>query len=230
MKQGIEEQPSEACGFILEKNNYIYPKKTLNISKDKSNFFLIDPLEFLKNIKDNKILYIYHTHTNDNIDFSETDKKMSNLLNISLILYNIKYDVLKIYSPYTFSNKYIGRYFEYGKYDCFTLIKDFYQNELNKKLIFSEKLYALNLKELDLKKIILELYEMNSLELINSTATNKYDIILLDYFRNNSPKHFGLYLGDDLILHHPAMGFSKIEEYNSIFKKQTHLVLRNKNL
>jgi proteasome lid subunit RPN8/RPN11 len=84
----IETFPEECCGLIIKDKKEVKCIKMKNIAKEKECFFKISVLDFL-NIS-NKILYIYHSHTIDNNEFSPLDIKCSKYHNINMILYNIK--------------------------------------------------------------------------------------------------------------------------------------------
>lgn len=224
--QSLKDFPNESCGFIVkDKNDFIcIPCK--NISAYPNQTFEISSMDFLKTkLLYNKIYYIYHSHVEEDGDFfSEQDKKCSENLNIPIILYHIKKNIFKIYSPIEISNSYIGRFYEYRKYDCFTLIRDFYKNEKNINLNVN---YKEELSKLDVKDKIYNFYNLNNLEIINKNEQlNLYDIL---FFNGFGIKHLGLYLGDDKILHQPTFGFSKIENYCNFYKRHTDLILRLKN-
>jgi proteasome lid subunit RPN8/RPN11 len=91
-KHALEDFPNECCGFIVKDNKKIKCIKTKNISKQKNYFFKVSIEDFL-NIKDNyNILYIYHSHTIDNSEFSGLDKSCAKHLMVDMVLYNIKQD------------------------------------------------------------------------------------------------------------------------------------------
>jgi proteasome lid subunit RPN8/RPN11 len=99
-KHAEEEEPNEACGFIVLENNEFKCIKCKNISNTPNSTFEISCKEYL-NIKNfyKKIYYIYHTHPlNSNFfDFSNQDKYCSESLAIPIILYTPKNDEIKIY-------------------------------------------------------------------------------------------------------------------------------------
>lgn len=88
----LETFPEECCGFIVRNKKKIKCVKMNNIAKNKRFFFKISIIDFL-NISDMyKILYIYHSHTIDNNQFSQIDIKCALYNNINMILYNVKQD------------------------------------------------------------------------------------------------------------------------------------------
>lgn len=221
--QSIKDYPNETCGFIVRKNEKFICLPCKNISKTPKDNFHINSTEFLK-IKNiyNNIYYIYHSHVeNENDYFSDQDKTCAENLNIPIILYHLKKNLFKIYSPLEISKNYIGRFYEYKKYDCFTLIKDFYKNEKNINLNID---YSENLNEINVKEKILSYYNINNLKIVDSKEKLMLHDILFLY--GQGTKHLALYLGEDKILHQPMFGFSKIENYCNFYKRHTDLILR----
>ena len=66
--------------------------KCKNISIDKKNNFEICPKDYLKAVNTGKILAYYHSHPDNNCDFSDMDKKVSAFNDLPLIMYCIKKD------------------------------------------------------------------------------------------------------------------------------------------
>ena len=93
----LKDDAQEACGFIVFKNDFMCIS-CKNIAPDPINFFKISSIDFLKTKNTyNKIYYIYHSHINENCEFSELDKVCSESLMIPIILYNIKKNIFKVY-------------------------------------------------------------------------------------------------------------------------------------
>jgi len=226
----LKDNPKESCGFIVQDNEIFKCIPCENIAKDQIENFEISSKDYL-NIKDKykKIFYIYHSHTNDNENFSETDKKCSDNLNLPIILYSIKNDIIKIYEPVNAKKEYIGRFYEHGKYDCFRLIEEFYKKEKSIEFKYDNNFYSKSLEEMDIKTEFYKFYMDNNLQLVeNKNDLKLHDILLIDAFGENKPKHFALYLGEDKILHQPMFGFSKIENYCNFYKKHTDSIFRLK--
>jgi len=222
----VEEKPKECCGLIISTDDGLSTYKTKNSSL-LSNFFKVDPHDYLSATRLGKIVAVYHSHTDDNETFSEFDKFNSVSHGLTYILYSLKNNALTQFSPeYSTFNAYVGRKFEIGKTDCFGLVKDFYEFELNIKMgsFYRDEKFKLHLEEyfnMFLKNFGFYTVEANCLQ--------KYDCIFFGKRPGSSPPHhMGLYLGDDLILHQPEKNYSRIEEYTDRHKKFTNHILRHK--
>lgn len=231
--ESIKKYPQEICGFIyVDKNSYkfdIYSCR--NVANNKTNNFLISPQEYLACSSLGKITSCYHSHSNDNLDFSEMDKENSNKYNIHYILYNVKHNQFKFYSPNSEKNTYIGRPFMLGQSDCFTLMQEYALKE-EKIIINFPKInsYPRSLKD------IRDLYENNFiqqgfLKLDKDTPLKKSDglMMLFPSVSEAYPTHAAVYLGNGLILHQPYNSFSCVNLYDGFYKKHTSYVLRHRS-
>jgi proteasome lid subunit RPN8/RPN11 len=223
----LKDNPKESCGFIVQDNQIFKCIPCENVSQDPIQNFKISSRDYL-NIKNKykKIFYIYHSHTNSNENFSPADISCSESLCLPIIMYNLNANIFKIHEPLNINKNYIGRHFEIGKYDCYTLIKDFLKNELNIDISaiitsYSDFVQAQNVFNQNLSLNFLEKKGFKMLE--NKESLEKNDILIL---QNNLGKHFALYLGDDKILHQPMLSFSKIENYCNFYRRHTELVYR----
>jgi proteasome lid subunit RPN8/RPN11 len=222
-KQALESAPNECCGFIVKENDSFKCIPCYNIATDTINNFKIGSLEYLKIKNKYKIFYIYHSHTNENCDFSEMDKNCSENLNLPIILYNIEKNIFKVYEPISVDTNLIGRFYEYKKYDCFTLIRDFYLKKMNIDLSIEYE----DLDKINVKKMFIDHYNDKNLMLINNIEELKdNDILLIDDFKEAC--HCAIYLGNDKILHQPMDTFSKIENYCNFYRRRTNLIFRSK--
>ena len=217
IKQLAFQTDNEICGIMIA--DTIYPCKNVSVNPIKN--FSISSLDYLKLSKIGKIDYIYHSH-NKNAAFSEFDK--INLYNLKLkgLLYCKNTDSFHYFLPESYQNKYVGRQFEIGVSDCLSLVSDYYKNELNIELP--------NIKREDgwYKKAPNIINENIPLALIKVELKNgqKNDIAVFDLLNNGTPCHFGIYLGNDLILHHSRNKLSTIELMSPERKRRIAYLLR----
>lgn len=127
-------------------------------------------------------------------------------------------------NDYETNTPYTGRPFIHQKWDCFTLLKDYYRNELN----------------IDLPDISYfdewwkkgeDFYMQHSgvAGFYPATTLQKYDVIAM---RVNSYvfNHSAIYLGDNKILHHMGGKFSCIEEIRPAYLSFFYGYFRHKDL
>ena len=101
VEHAIKCDPEESCGIIGVKNNFekYYPCK--NISKElKAESFVIDPLDWA-NIEDSvdKIIGIVHSHPQNILEFSESDKYSCKAIDLTFYLVSPKSDKISVIKP-----------------------------------------------------------------------------------------------------------------------------------
>lgn len=215
-EHAIQDFPNECVGFVV--NGDIFPCK--NQSENPIKHFSISPLDYLQASYFGNIEMVYHSH-NKNPEFSEFDKV--NLYNQKLrgIVYCREKDCFNIFLPESYNNKYVGRNFEIGISDCLSLVSDYYKDELNiilPQIERKEGWYKNN------PNIVIENTPKNFKQ-IEFKDAQKNDLLVFDMLKNNLPCHFGIYLGNDVILHQPRNQQSIIELITNQMKKRISYAL-----
>ena len=116
-------EPQEACGLILSDpmmgERFYYPCQ--NIAADPLNFFEISPEEQIEAEKLGWIEAIVHSHPNGEPVLSLADRQVFAHTDCDwLLVCEGKWQRFPKIAPL------VGRTFEHGKTDCYTLFKDFY--------------------------------------------------------------------------------------------------------
>lgn len=214
--QALLNSPNECVGFII--NDKVFPCR--NESSNPTQHFSISPIDYLRASSLGKIQTIYHSH-DKNPEFSEFDK--INLYNQKMrgLVYCKETDSFRVFLPESYNNKYVGRSFEIGVSDCLTLVADYYQEKLNIKLP------SIKRKDgwyKDNPKIVDENTPANFTK-IELKEAKENDLVVFDMLKNNQPCHFGVYLGNDMILHQPREKLSTIELLTESIKKRISYAL-----
>ena len=90
----------ECCGFIgINSEKQYVAEMVPNRSSDPIDYFLIDPLDYLRFINENEILLIFHSHPNTQSYFSDTDQNNAEAMCIPFLLYSLVDDKFSIYIP-----------------------------------------------------------------------------------------------------------------------------------
>lgn len=121
--------------------------------------------------------------------------------------------------------KYKGKFYIYKESDCFTLIRDFYKNELSIEIPNYEydenwwhtgaNLYIENMEDAGFEKVELENIIPN-------------DIILIR-LGTKDPCHAAIYLGCEKILHHVVNRLSTVEDFSGYWHLNAVCAARYKN-
>jgi proteasome lid subunit RPN8/RPN11 len=91
----------EICGFLgfdRKKETYVVQNEK-NVSQDPSEYFMIDPLNYLIFKEKYDLLAVYHSHINADAEPSEFDVKMSNNCCIPFLIYSIETKKFNLYEP-----------------------------------------------------------------------------------------------------------------------------------
>jgi len=94
-------EPEESCGIVAIKNNQEKYYPCTNISNDfKVDSFVIDPLDWAE-VEDSvdKIIGIVHSHPQDVLEFSESDKYSCKAIDLTFYLVSPKSDKIVVIRP-----------------------------------------------------------------------------------------------------------------------------------
>jgi len=234
-----EESPYECCGILYQDKDSLKlgALRCKNIAENKHMMFSIDPKDYLKASRLGEIISFYHSHINSS-NFSDYDKIQSEHHEVKFIMYSLKDRKFNEYEPKNCESFYVGRDFCLGKNDCYTIIRDYYEKELNVDLSFYEDE---RVKERNFEYITsnpnwyVDLISVSPFEVVlegevtDISILKKHDVILMKCLGKRHSSHAGVYVGNNLILHHQVSCYSRIEEYNTEFKKRSTHVLRHES-
>lgn len=219
---GKDSYPNECCGVVIVfKGRLRYIRCTNLLSGD---IFCIDPQDFSAAEDLGEVVAIAHSHPNIPASPSQADIIACNRSGIPWIIVSIPSEEHYLLNPEEFNVPLVGRQFFHGVLDCYSLIRDYYKQELNIDLNDyprepewwnkGQNLYLENFKKENF-------LEVNTAE--------KHDIILMQN-GSDTVNHGGIYLGDSIILHHSPNRLSSRDVYGGYWRKNTRLILRHRSL
>jgi proteasome lid subunit RPN8/RPN11 len=221
IKEHALANPDRECGgFLVENANGTFVYKGHNASR-RNDRFVAHPTDYVNASMIGKITSVYHSHIS-NEEFSELDIQSANLHKLNFILYHVKKDFFKII-PRDAKSKYCGRGFTIGSSDCFSIVRDYYLDELSIKINNFERGANWTEKNPDL---IDSVYEKEGF--VKVEEPQKHDILTFSFGRDHS-KHMGIYIGNEFIIHQPREGKSVIEDL-ARYKGHIKHILRHKSL
>ena len=114
----------------------------------------------------------------------------------------------------------VGRQWLYGKFDCYTIVRDYYKllgiimpdYERPKDLITSKSIFLDQAKKCNFKQIDFE-------------DRSKDDVLIMKLGTKN-PMHAAIFLGDNTILHQKYESLSCTENYSVYYRRSTKAVFR----
>ncbi len=222
-----DEYPKESCGIVIKSQGLLKYIRCNNISETPREDFTLDPRDYMNAESAGNIEYIVHSHPDASSNPSSADKIQCNLSQIPWII--ISYPNSSIYTMYPGNSDipYEGREFIFGVLDCFTLIRDYYNKELN-----------INIKDYERRdnfwkrgeNLYLDNFEKEGfISIKDIDKPQKHDVFLLNIGSNIS-NHGAIYLDNDIILHHLYGRLSEKTVYGGYWRKHTTYLLRHKSL
>jgi proteasome lid subunit RPN8/RPN11 len=122
------EKNEEACGLLLNNGQVEWCQ---NCAVEPEVDFAIDSRLYA--VWEPIVIAIYHSHINGNRNFTPADVLLAKRTGKPLILYDVVHSQFSFIDP-TGKTPLLGRDFVYGIYDCFSLIRDWYGQELGIEL------------------------------------------------------------------------------------------------
>ncbi|AHF77896.1 Putative tail fiber component K [Sodalis praecaptivus] len=210
--------PAECCGLIVA--GQYFPCR--NIAADPDNHFEIDPVSWAAAEDKGEIEAIVHSHPDGNPFLSEADRIAQRRSGLPWWLVCDE-EIRK------FRNvpRLIGRTFEHGVMDCYTLMRDAY-HLCGHELPYFERNDGWWKGEEDL--YIANMAANGFTRLADDAEVLPGDVFLmcLDLAGQTVPKatHSAIYIGEQLILHQRPNTLSKRDCYGGFWKKITHSTWR----
>lgn len=217
-------EPQECCGFVVFKDGFSYIPCE-NISHDPVNFFEISPDDFILAEERGVIVALVHSHPDSAFEkglpylsIADRECQVRTLLDFWLVV-DDDIKQFRAISPL------IGRQFENNKQDCRNIVLDSYMLsgiDLDDKSEYpfdwfkSSNLYEEGLQRCGFYK------------LMQKDDVQLGDIILIQVGADVA-NHAGVYLGNQMMIHHSEDRLSARVPYNGFWLKHTHSIWRFKD-
>lgn len=218
-------QPQESCGFVISVGDKWQYVPCENVADDPLNFFEISPDDFLAAESLGEIIALVHSHPDD-----KTEKGLPYLSTVDReCQIRTQCDFWLVVGGEIKCFRYIpallGRTFENNKQDCRNILLDCYM--LAGADFPDDVKYAFDWFETGAN-----LYEENLLrfgfeKLSQDEQPQLGDIVMLQ-IGSEVANHAGIYLGEQLMLHHSEGRLSARVPYNGFWLQYTHSIWRHK--
>ena len=221
-----EESPKECCGLIIVRKGRKRYKPCKNVSDVPKETFVLAINDYVKAEEEGEIIAVVHSHPFERPEPSIGDKVACEKSNLPWIIVNPTIEEWGYCEPSGFELPLVGREFNFGIVDCYSLVRDYFKQELNIEIRdyfredkFWEKgnsLYEDNYDEEGFRKVLLN-------------EIQKHDVLLI-HLEANLPNHAAVYLGDQQILHHVQGRLSSRDILGEYYIKNTAFVARHNTL
>ena len=126
--------PDESCGLlaIIQGEKKYWPCK--NLSNENFDYFIMDPEDYAKCEDQGEVIALIHSHPHGSPYPSETDKAGCEFSGLEWYIYSLEMKSWHSFKPSNWKpDNLIGREWAWGLQDCWSLVMDFYNKNLNLK-------------------------------------------------------------------------------------------------
>ena len=222
LDHATEVQPHECCGLVVVRKGRKQYVRCTNAAADMSNRFLIAPEEYAAAEDRGEIVMIAHSHCFIPPTPSDADKAGIEQSGLPWLIVNYPTGTHTITEPSGFKAPLIGRQFCKGSVDCYALVRDYYDQELEIQLPDYERPEVWH--EIG-RSILLENFAEFGFEQIKLDDLQPNDCLLMQV-GSSVPNHCAVYIGGNIIMHHVDGRLSSRDVYGDFWRTTTTHALR----
>lgn len=217
--------PSESCGVVILVKRKLQYFACRNISQVDEQFIL-HPEDFFEAERKGEIIAIVHSHPKTNPEPSQADQIGIERSALPWVIVNPNTEQHTVNYPCGFVSPLIGREFAHGVSDCYSLIRDYYSEQLR---IEMPDFYRQPRWWLKGENFYRDKFEVCGFIGVPIETLQEHDVVIM---RMASPvdNHGGIYVGNNLLLQHIEGKLSSKDVYGGFWRKVTTMLLRHKSL
>ncbi|MEX0445336.1 C40 family peptidase [Xenorhabdus sp. SGI246] len=214
--------PNEGCGLVIQQGRRQRYVPCRNTASSPTVQFLIHPADYAAAEDQGAIVAIVHSHPDATTQPSQLDIAQCDLSQLPWVIVSWPEGDSRTLMPLAGIKPLIGRPFVHGIWDCYAIVRDWYQLERMLELPDFERTDGWwdRGENLYMKQYA----EAGFIACRGELQTG--DVIIMQV-QASEPNHAGIYLGDGLMLHHLYGQLSKREPYHGYWQERTIITLRH---
>jgi proteasome lid subunit RPN8/RPN11 len=227
--------PSESCGLVVMHDGAPRYVPCRNVSSAPGEHFIMSPEDYALAEDMGPVVAVVHSHPGAPARPSMADKAMAEKSGIDqwvIVSVGVQadggHDVEEWceFAPSGYLAPLIGRQFAHGIHDCYSLIRDWYRVERGIDLPDFER--ADRWWEDGKTSLYMEHFAEAGFVDMGQKEEPKPGDVLLMQIRSKVPNHAGVYLGDNMMLHHMYGRLSGRTVWGGMWAQSLRTVLRHK--
>lgn len=213
----------ELCGLVvvIKGRKRYRPCRNLAVEQD---FFVLDPLDWAAAEDSGEIIGVVHSHPFCPPTASQADLVACERSSLPWYIYSPYLNQWEEIKPMGYKAPLIGREWVWGITDCWSLVRDWYAEELGLDLRdWPRPVSSLQFEE---NPIFDSSWQATGFQEIDLTELEYGDAVLMA-LDSSKLNHCAVYVGDQLILHHVRGRLSSRDIYGGYYLKSTGRALRH---